>query len=65
MANRKTDLVIKQLNVRLNEDKTFCIVMGSKKQRQEVRLELEKRPLVCGGFETKLKDSVKWLGQIL
>jgi hypothetical protein len=39
--------------------------MGSKKQIKEVQLELEKRPLICGGFETQLKDQFKWLGQIL
>ena len=50
IANQRMDKVIKQLNVKLNEDKTFCIVMGSKRQRQEVKLELERQPLMCGGF---------------
>ena len=30
-----------------------------------VRAELEKEPLMCGNFETKLKEQFKWLGQIL
>ena len=63
--NLKMDRVIKQLNLRLNEDKTFPIVMGSKRQRQEVKLELDRQPLMCAGFETQLKDKFKRLGQIL
>jgi hypothetical protein len=59
------DRVIKQLNLMLNEDKTFCIVIGSQRQRQEVKLELEISPLLCGGFETQLKDKFKWLGQVM
>ena len=64
-ANLKMDRVINQLNLRLNEDKTFCIVIGSQRQRQEVKLELEISPLLCGGFETQLKDKFKWLGQVM
>ena len=64
-ANRKMDRVVKQLNLHLNEDKTFCIGIGSKKQLNQARIELEKEPLMCGNFETKLKNQFKWLGQIL
>ena len=64
-ANGRINGVIKGLNLRLNEDKTFCIVMGSRKQKQGVKLELERQPLMCGGFEIQLKDKFKWLGQIL
>ena len=49
----------------LNEDKTFCTVIGSKKQITQVRAELKKEPLMCGNFETKLQEQFKWLGQIL
>ena len=49
----------------LNEDKTFCTVIGSKKQITQVRAELKKEPLICGNFETKLQEQFKWLGQIL
>jgi hypothetical protein len=59
------DRVIKQLNLGLNKEKTFCIAIGSKKQLNQVRAELEKEPLMCGNFETKLKERFKWLGQIL
>ena len=44
---------------------TFCLAMGSRKQLNDIREELEIQPLMCGNFETKLKDSFKWLGQTL
>ena len=65
IASSKFDIVLKQLNLRLHEDKTVCIVMGSRKQKQNIKTELENQPLMCGSIETKLKDRVKWLGQIL
>ena len=61
MANLKIDRVVKGMNLRLNEDKTFCIVMGTRKQKQEVKLGLERQPLMCGGLEIQLKDKFKWL----
>ena len=39
--------------------------MGSKRQKQNIQTELENQPLMCGSIETRLKDKVKWLGQIL
>ena len=30
-----------------------------------MKLELEKNPLLCGGFEMQLKDKFKWLGQTM
>jgi hypothetical protein len=64
-ANQKIDRVIKQLNLQWNEDKTFCTAIGSKKQLNQLTRELEKEPLMCGHFETKLKKQFKWLGQII
>jgi hypothetical protein len=65
IANERVDKVVKSLNLSLNQDKTSCLCMGSKKQKDIVRRELEVNPLMCGGFETKLKEQFKWLGQIL
>ena len=65
MANGKIDIVVKQLNVKFNEDKSFCICIGSKTQREYVRLQLEAQPLMCDSFGTLLKDKFKWLGQVL
>ena len=42
IANIKMDRVVKRLNLTLNMDKTFCITMGSKKQRLSIKAELEK-----------------------
>ena len=65
IANLKMDRVVKCLNLTLNKEKTFCISMGSKIQRKKIREELEKNPLMCGDIETELKESFKWLGQVL
>ena len=65
IANEKIDKVVKSLNLRLNEDKTSYILIGSKKQTSDIRRELESNPLMCGGFETNIKEQFKWLGQIL
>ena len=64
-ANVRADKTVKQLNLRLNKEKTVCCVIGSNKQRENVRKELTLSPLMCGDFETVLKDKFKWLGQIL
>ena len=65
LANVRMDRTVKQLNLMLNRDKTVCCVIGSHKQREKVRQELTVNPLMCGNFETVLKDKFKWLGQIL
>ena len=52
IANLKMDRVAKRLNLRYNEDKTFCLAMGSRKQLKDIREELEIQPLMCGNFET-------------
>ena len=64
-ANKKVDTLMKQRGLTLNKDKSVCLVIGSKKQKQEVTRELEKQPLICGNFITKEKQQEKWLGQIL
>ena len=64
-ANICIDRVVKQLNLRLHKDKTSCIILGTKKQRQDIEAELRTDPLMCGDIEVKLKKQFKWLGQIL
>ena len=39
--------------------------MGTPKQKQLIKVELEKTPLMCGEIQMKLVDKVKWLGQML
>ena len=65
LANQKMDNMVKQLNSSLNQDKTVCTVIGSLKQRNQIRQALEAQPLMCGQFETKLVEKFKWLGQML
>ena len=63
LANENMDRVVNKL--KLNQDKSVRLVMGSKKQIQDGWAEIETKPLMCGSFETKIKHSFKWLGQIL
>ena len=65
LASAKTNNVVNSLNLRLHEDKTSCIVMGSVNQRLQITRCLQSDPLMCGDIETKLKKEFKWLGQIL
>ena len=63
--NSKVDYLIKQKQLSLNEDKSVCLIIGSKKQKEKVTAELQENPLMCGQFETKEKQIDKWLGQTL
>ena len=58
-ASQKMNQVVKQLNLRLHEDKNVCIIMGSNKQKQKIKAELKAEPLMCGSIEAKLKDKLK------
>ena len=62
IANEKIDKVVKSLNLRLNEDKTSFILIGSKKQKEEARAGLEENPLRCGEFPMKEETVGKYLG---
>ena len=62
-SNRRVDRVMEERCLALNQDKTVCILMGSRKQKEEVREEMRRKPLMCGMFETKEVEEDKWLGQ--
>ena len=61
-VNEKIDFLMKQRGLCLNQEKSVCIIMGSKKQKKNATLELGQKPLICGNFETKEKNQDKWLG---
>ena len=65
LANIKIDRVVKRLNLRLNQDKTTCLIMGSRKQMLDLSTVLDSDPLYCGNFQTDRKPTLKWLGQTL
>ena len=65
VANIKVDVMAKEKRLTMNKDKTVCLVMGTNKQKEEVRKQLELKPLMCGDFETRMVDSDKWLGDWL
>ena len=56
---------MKERGLKLHAEKSVCVVIGSKKQKQETSENLERNPLMCGTFETKEKQEEKWLGQWL
>ena len=56
---------MKQRGLALNQDKSVCVIIGSKKQKLKASEEIEKDPLHCGEFVTKEKKEEKWLGQII
>ena len=64
-ATVRIDKVVKKLNLKLHEDKTSCILLGSKKQQDSMKRELQVEPLFCGQIKVKVEDKIKWLGQIL
>ena len=59
------DVLVKQRGLKLNRDKSVCVIIGSKKQKLEASMELEVKPLKCGEFCTKEKQEEKWLGQYI
>ena len=65
VANQKVDFLVKERGLQLNRDKSVCIIVGSREQRQEASAELEENPLKCGDFYTKEKAVEKWLGQYI
>ena len=44
---------MKERGLCLNQDKSVCIIMASKKKRMVASLEFESEPLMCGDFITK------------
>ena len=44
MEELKMNMVIKQLNLRLNDNKTFCIMLGLQTKKSHIRVTLD--PLV-------------------
>ena len=63
--NTKVDFLIKQKGLSLNEEKSVCLIIGSKKQKKRATEDLLAKPLMCGKFETQEKQLDKWLGQTL
>ena len=46
--NTKVDYLIKQKCLSLNEDKSVCLIIGSKKQKKKATEDLLAQPLMCG-----------------
>ena len=64
-TNKKINILVKERGLKLNQKKTVCLVLGSKKQKEAISRDLKETPIMCGEFETKEVESDKWLGQIM
>ena len=62
-ASRKMNQVMKKHALKLNKEKSVMILMGSKKQKQEILNEIENNPIMCGEVMMNVKSADKWLGQ--
>ena len=62
-VNRRVDFMMKKRGLKLNEEKSVCIIIGRKNQKKEITDQMEKEPLMCGSFRTTEKQTDKWLGQ--
>jgi hypothetical protein len=61
-ANLRMDRVVKRLNLTLNKDKTFCIAIGSQKQKLNIKTELQKKPSVLWRSRNKAKRKLQMAG---
>jgi hypothetical protein len=64
-AGHKVNTAVKKRGLKLNEDKSIYIIMGTKKQKEKLKEELRSNPLMCGTTVMNPKEKDKWLGQQL
>ena len=64
-ANSKIDFLLNQRALKLNQDKSVCLIIGPKKIKQKYSEELKTNPLKCGDIEIVEKQAYKWLGQYI
>ena len=57
--------VLDEKKLDAHDDKTGITILGSSKYRQEILRDIEKNPIFLRKFKIKLKQKVKYLGQIL
>ena len=65
VANNKMEKVMREKGLALNQRKTNYLIMGSRRQVKEARVQMEERPLTCGSFTTNEQQVEKWLGQYI
>ena len=61
--SEKISKVMMEKNLRLIEDKCVVLTIGTKKQREETKIQLKTNPIMCGKSEMKQAEKEKWLGQ--
>ena len=61
-GNIKLDMMASLCQLSFHPDKTGYILMGTEKQKEEMRKEIMLKPIMCGQIKTKEKEADKWLG---
>ena len=64
-TNKNMNIVLKKRGLCMNKEKPVFLVMGSRKQKLNIKQYFENQTLMCGDIETKENQQFKWLGQIL
>ena len=62
VASNKVATMMAKKNLKLNEDKCIVIAMGTKKQREKVKIDLESNPTMCGNFEMEMVEKTNGWG---
>ena len=62
---KKLNLLLNQRALKLNEEKSVCVIMASKGSRKKISQELQNNPLKCGRVTIEEKLVHKWLGQYI
>ena len=63
-ADKLTKMTLEKI-LEAHPDKSGLIVMGSKKYKEKVVKELEENPIYLTNFKLEIKDSDKYLGQVI
>ena len=64
-ASCRVNTIIKERGLKLNQTKSRCIVIGSRKQKIEASDVMMSGPLKCGEVIIKEEQEIKWLGQYI
>ena len=60
-GNIKLDVMASRCQLSFHPDKSGYILMGSEEQKEEIRKEIRRTPIMLGYIETQEKEADKWL----
>ena len=61
-GNIKLDVMASLCQLSYHPDKSGYILMGTEEQKEEMRKEIRRTPIMLGDIQTKEKEADKWLG---